>query len=675
MADIKIKIDFDANTKELTLTQEELKKLSRGLKDSHDKAVQSSAGFDNMKSKLLGLAAGVGILYTLKEAFEKVVHTGIEYNDQLETMKIGISSLIAVNASNTTSLGRNITALEKYQMATTTSAQVMQELKLANLETSATLAQLTQAFQAALAPSLKAGMNLKQTVEYTKLMTQAAGAMGVPMEQLSQELKSVVSGTIDLNSVVAMNLGITNDQIKKAKEQGELYEFLRSKLQDFAIAGADVSNSFSGSVSNMEDAFSTFAAEISEPVFDTLKEGAKKATELFNDLTKSIIEMKLEAKDIRDIREYEEYFEKMASLQKEWDELENSKKNPDWYNPTTWSVEALTAQQKMIEGEISLLRERYQWIDKTKALSGEKLSFDIQANVTETKSKTSTKKPQSYDAHIRAYENYKLQEYHKSTEINQKISDDYARMNLDQYDNQKYTLAMKYTQEVQYADDVSMLNEVFVQKMESIDQKRLEDLKKLTKEGKDLATQLGDSFEENFSNRFADALLDGKASFSDFANSILSDMARIAINNSMQPIAQAGGSFLTDLFSNIFPNAHGGMYSSPSLSQYSNQIFDTPTFFAFANGGVPGTNLGVFGEAGTEAIMPVTKVGADLGVKAMPSNVVIMIENHGQDLDLKQLSDTTRTNERGEQERVLRFVSDGVNRNINGIRDQIKGLR
>ncbi|HHC4317408.1 TPA: phage tail tape measure protein [Klebsiella pneumoniae] len=59
-------------------------------------------------------------------------------------------------------------------------------------------------------------------------------------------------------------------------------------------------------------------------------------------------------------------------------------------------------------------------------------------------------------------------------------------------------------------------------------------------------------------------------------------------------------------------NALGGVYDSPSLSAYSNGVYSTPQYFAFAKG------AGVFGEAGPEAIMPLTR-GADgsLGVRAV----------------------------------------------------------
>ena len=70
-------------------------------------------------------------------------------------------------------------------------------------------------------------------------------------------------------------------------------------------------------------------------------------------------------------------------------------------------------------------------------------------------------------------------------------------------------------------------------------------------------------------------------------------------------------------------HAKGGWYeNSPSLSAYSNGVYDKPHYFAFAQGGV-------FGEAGPEAIMPL-KRGADgsLGVRASAGAVNIIVNNH-----------------------------------------------
>lgn len=139
----------------------------------------------------------------------------------------------------------------------------------------------------------------------------------------------------------------------------------------------------------------------------------------------------------------------------------------------------------------------------------------------------------------------------------------------------------------------------------------------------DVAGQTKSLFTNAFSS-MEDAVVNfamtGKLSFSDFAKSILADMARIATRQAASSIfssiaaAWGGGatSFGSDIGGAITANAKGGVYDSPSLSSFSNQVHDKPQMFAFAKG------AGIFAEAGPEAIMPLTRTaGGELGVRAL----------------------------------------------------------
>ncbi|MGH1531443.1 tape measure protein, partial [Yersinia proxima] len=78
----------------------------------------------------------------------------------------------------------------------------------------------------------------------------------------------------------------------------------------------------------------------------------------------------------------------------------------------------------------------------------------------------------------------------------------------------------------------------------------------------------------------------------------------------------ASNAFSGGAYSGLSFNAKGGVYDSPSLSAYSGQVVSSPTFFAFAKG------AGVMGEAGPEAIMPLTRsADGSLGVRAVSSNM------------------------------------------------------
>lgn len=147
---------------------------------------------------------------------------------------------------------------------------------------------------------------------------------------------------------------------------------------------------------------------------------------------------------------------------------------------------------------------------------------------------------------------------------------------------------------------------------------------------------LVDAVEQRTANAMTGMLM-GTKSFSEgikefsssLASSIISDLIRIAIQAQitnaltglMGGFAGSGGATSGAKAGKVGvkTNAKGDVYSSPSLSQYSNQVVSSPTLFAFAKGGTP--NLGLMGEAGSEAIMPL-KRGPDgsLGVRATGSN-------------------------------------------------------
>ncbi|WP_213841824.1 phage tail tape measure protein [Enterobacter hormaechei] len=76
--------------------------------------------------------------------------------------------------------------------------------------------------------------------------------------------------------------------------------------------------------------------------------------------------------------------------------------------------------------------------------------------------------------------------------------------------------------------------------------------------------------------------------------------------------AASSGTAIQNAGANFTFNANGNVYDSPSLSAYSNGVFQTPQLFAFAKG------AGVFAEAGPEAIMPLTRAAdGSLGVRAV----------------------------------------------------------
>lgn len=134
-------------------------------------------------------------------------------------------------------------------------------------------------------------------------------------------------------------------------------------------------------------------------------------------------------------------------------------------------------------------------------------------------------------------------------------------------------------------------------------------------------------------DNISDALSGNKVDWGDWANSVLQSLQKVLLNamlvDSLKSLGGSGGilgsfgglfgsaaggstpsGLYTSTASTILPNAQGGVYTSHDLSKFSGQIVNSPTMFAFAKG------AGLMGEAGPEAIMPLTRTSdGTLGVR------------------------------------------------------------
>lgn len=150
------------------------------------------------------------------------------------------------------------------------------------------------------------------------------------------------------------------------------------------------------------------------------------------------------------------------------------------------------------------------------------------------------------------------------------------------------------------------------------------------------------------SGMLTDLMTTGKASIKSFGMSMLKMIAEVVnrlmvayavqaamgwISGGSAPAAGGGQSFAVPSYA---PNAKGGVYESSGLSKYVNGVYDTPQYFAF-QGASKFARGGVFGEAGPEAIMPLTRDSAGrLGVRAQGGsggqpqvNIDIYVDNKG----------------------------------------------
>lgn len=138
------------------------------------------------------------------------------------------------------------------------------------------------------------------------------------------------------------------------------------------------------------------------------------------------------------------------------------------------------------------------------------------------------------------------------------------------------------------------------------------------------AAQLATDGISGMVDNITEMLNGNKVEWRSWASSILQEISKVLMNAAIvngikmaaNSLSGAGGFFgsIGDWLGGAVANAKGGVYTSANLSAYSNSIVDTPTYFAFAKG------AGLMGEAGPEAIMPLTRAAdGSLGVRAVGS--------------------------------------------------------
>lgn len=147
----------------------------------------------------------------------------------------------------------------------------------------------------------------------------------------------------------------------------------------------------------------------------------------------------------------------------------------------------------------------------------------------------------------------------------------------------------------------------------------IDDLKGSLTTAADYAGALESSFESAFTS-----FVTGASSAREAASQLLGQLAQLFAQSAFRSLIGNGGLFSG--LGNFLANANGNVFSGGRVQAFANGgIVNGPTLFPMANG------TGLMGEAGPEAVMPLTRVGGKLGVRAVGGGggTVINIDARG----------------------------------------------
>lgn len=290
------KKSIDDHTKSLRNLREETDKNKRSTTNVADqfRKIGESASKSNTIigqflftfRRLVGVLAVFAVARNVARGFAQMVSGAIQFNAQLERNRVGMAGLIAASGQVLDAQGKRIPIEEQLNVAQDLAIKQMRELRKDAIRTVATYEDLSEAFSQSIAPGISAGLDLDTIRQVTVQISQAAAGLGLAQNQLAEEIRALFQGTITpRNTRIATALGITNEDIRRARELGNLSTFLKTRFEAVAKSGKRLTDTFAGQVNAAQDAFKQLVAESSKPLFGQLKAGLKDFnTKIFQDL-------------------------------------------------------------------------------------------------------------------------------------------------------------------------------------------------------------------------------------------------------------------------------------------------------------------------------------------------------------------------------------------------------
>lgn len=276
-------------------TKKKIIAMENEVANSKDKTEKSTSNLANTTIRYLRWAGTIaGVVYAGKRAWDATVGSGIAVNKIIENNTYGIAALISANTQMVDSFGKTLSPIEKFTMGQTHAKKVIAELRTESTKTAATFPQLLEIFQQGIGKTLSMGDAFgatteqieQNTIKLASRMSNFANAIGMPMDRVKEEMRSLVSGNASTDSLISTIIfgspGEANKAIKEAEGKvNGVAELLDRKFKPFDIL-ADT-KTFDKSVLAVQDAWSRAMGDMVE------KSGAfKDITNIFYEMSKDI---------------------------------------------------------------------------------------------------------------------------------------------------------------------------------------------------------------------------------------------------------------------------------------------------------------------------------------------------------------------------------------------------
>ncbi|EFC32478.1 hypothetical protein C414_000260157 [Campylobacter jejuni subsp. jejuni 414] len=214
----------------------------------------------------------------------------IEASKSFETAKTQLAFITATTHSNIDATGKAISQLEKWKAATKSSEKTFKDFNNLHTKTGYSLQDLASMFQSFASTALN-NMSFDEAKKAFESIMIATSNTSMSANQLSITMDSLGAGAFSASGDLrrfAESLGITNEAMSEAKKNGKLFDLFIEKTKELTKYTDYTTQTYEKQMQKFQANMQMLQAEISKPIFDTLKNSLIDINTYINDNEKEI---------------------------------------------------------------------------------------------------------------------------------------------------------------------------------------------------------------------------------------------------------------------------------------------------------------------------------------------------------------------------------------------------
>lgn len=201
---------------------------------------------------------------------EHIIKPGLKAANAMQMMRNGIAGAMS-------SIGLLNNQPLQFGEALNMADGIVKQLAVDAIKTGTSLEAITNTFRAIIEPGLQAGMNISQIEEMANLFSTIGKELQLNSLTVARDTRDIFNGMAN-RTVMAKQLGITDQEIKEVKAKGEdLYAWLENRLAGFVASNRENIATLGGAFSSLKSTWELTLASVfdsdavKQPVIEFMK--------------------------------------------------------------------------------------------------------------------------------------------------------------------------------------------------------------------------------------------------------------------------------------------------------------------------------------------------------------------------------------------------------------------